>query len=121
MRAFTDEQFDGAEDRSITIKLRGEERTFDGRTYLSDIVLQIVFYATPIIYAPAFLGTGKLHWCVVNVNPIVPFLELVRRPILAGEVPSLATYGAAALVVAVVGLLAGAACGRCQRSLVFQL
>jgi hypothetical protein len=50
VRQFRPEQFDGAEDRPITIKLRGEERTFDGRTYLSDIVLPNFFFHVTTAY-----------------------------------------------------------------------
>jgi ABC-type polysaccharide/polyol phosphate export permease len=43
---------------------------------------------------------------VLQCNPLVPFLDLVREPILYGHVPSLATYGIASAIVFV---LAGAA------------
>ena len=44
---FRPEQFEGAETRMVTLKLRGEDRSFDGLTYLANIVLpNFYFHAT---------------------------------------------------------------------------
>ena len=43
-------RFDGADERKVTIKLRGEERTFDGRTYLANIVLPNFFFHVTTAY-----------------------------------------------------------------------
>jgi hypothetical protein len=51
----------------------------------------------------------------------VPFLHLIRDPILAGQFPSWATYRSAALVVLVVASFAVLICARLQRRIIFQL
>lgn len=43
-------RFDGADERKVTIKLRGEERTFEGRTYLANIVLPNFFFHVTTAY-----------------------------------------------------------------------
>jgi hypothetical protein len=47
---FEPAQFDGAETRSVTIRLRGEDRSFDGRTYLANIVLPNFFFHVTTAY-----------------------------------------------------------------------
>jgi ABC-type polysaccharide/polyol phosphate export permease len=73
--------------------------------HLTEIGLQGLFYMTPIMYSVQDLGARRIG-LVLQCNPLVPFLDLVREPILYGHVPSLATYGIASAIVFV---LAGAA------------
>lgn len=94
---------------------------FQDTQHLCDVAFQLFFYATPIIYDPHDLGPGRLQWLVTYVNPLGPFLHLIREPILYGRFPPLEAYGAACLVVGVVGGVAVWICGRLQRRLVFQL
>ncbi len=47
---FKPEQFDGADTRTVSLKLRGEERQMDGRTYLSNIVLPNFFFHVTTAY-----------------------------------------------------------------------
>jgi hypothetical protein len=47
---FRPEQFDGADTRTITIKLRGEDKTFDGRTYLANLVLPNFYFHVTTAY-----------------------------------------------------------------------
>jgi ABC-type polysaccharide/polyol phosphate export permease len=94
---------------------------FQDTQHLCDVGFQIVFYATPIIYEPRDLGGGRLSWLVNNCNPLVPFLRLIREPILAGQFPDLSTWSSACVVVLVMGSLAALVCARLQRRLIFQL
>jgi ABC-type polysaccharide/polyol phosphate export permease len=73
--------------------------------HLTEIGLQGLFYMTPIMYYVQDLGPRRIG-LVVQCNPLVPFLDLVRQPILYGHLPSLATYGIASAIVLI---LAGAA------------
>jgi len=55
---------------------------------VAEISLQVLFYATPVIYMPETLHrTGWLH-ALIACNPFAAYLELVRRPLLHGELPS---------------------------------
>jgi ABC-type polysaccharide/polyol phosphate export permease len=95
---------------------------FQDTQHLCDVGFQLAFYATPIIYDPSDLGEGgRLHWLVTHCNPLVPFLRLIREPLLAGQFPSLRTYTAATIVVLAVGSVAVLICARLQRRLIFQL
>jgi ABC-type polysaccharide/polyol phosphate export permease len=95
---------------------------FQDTQHLCDVVFQIVFYATPIIYRPEDLGVGgRLHWLVTHCNPLVPFLELMRGPILEGRVPSSDAYATACAALVAVGGVAAVLCARLERRLIFHL
>lgn len=94
---------------------------FQDTQHLCDVGFQILFYATPIIYHPEDLGTGRLNWLVTHCNPLVPFFRLVREPILLGRVPGVETYAWALLTLVCVGGLAVLVCARLQRQLIFRL
>ena len=68
---------------------------FQDTQHLCDVVFQIAFYCTPIIYAPENLRPGRFQWLVTHCNPMVPILSLIRDPILHGRVPPLENYGTA--------------------------
>jgi hypothetical protein len=44
------EQFDGAETRTVTMKMRGEDKSFDGLTYLANIVLPNFYFHVTTAY-----------------------------------------------------------------------
>src|SRR5262249_37913584 len=94
---------------------------FQDTQHLCDVGFQILFYATPIVYYPGDLGEGRLHWLVTHCNPLVPFMRLVRAPILEGQGPALTTYPTALpLGLFAVGL-PSLGCSRAQRRLIFHL
>ena len=51
LKSLTEKQFDGAESRQITRKVRGEPRTFSGVGYLQQFVLPNLFFHTTTAYA----------------------------------------------------------------------
>lgn len=55
--------------------------------YVILIVMQGLFFLTPIIYKHSAL-TGKIGW-LVGLNPVVPFIELFRAPLYLGVLPGL--------------------------------
>jgi len=48
-------------------------------------VVQVMFFLTPVLWKPEFLGrhAWAAHW-----NPLHHLLEIVRAPLIAGEVPA---------------------------------
>ncbi|HJT78889.1 MAG TPA: ABC transporter permease [Gemmataceae bacterium] len=94
---------------------------FRDTEHLCDVFLQVFFYLTPIIYEVQILGAGRLGWLVRHCNPLLPFLDLMRTPLLDGHPPGPQTFAAAFAVVCAVGGLAALACNRLQRRLVFHL
>ena len=50
VEGFRPEQFDGAESRKVTIKMRGEDKSFDGSTYLANVVLPNFYFHVTTAY-----------------------------------------------------------------------
>lgn len=88
--------------------------------HLGEIGLQIFFYLTPVLYPAEVLVQRRLG-LVVQLNPLVPFIEMFREPLLFGRLPGLVIYAQAAVLVLVVGLLAAEAMRRLERRVIFLL
>jgi len=67
--------------------------------------LQVLFFATPIIWPPETLRLGKLHW-VIDFNPIYHLLEIIRRPLLLSEPASYVNYLVVLVLIIVLSLMA---------------
>ena len=77
---------------------------FHDTQHLLEIGAQILFFLTPIVYPPSLLIGKGLGW-MARFNPVNLYLELVRYPMTAGELPEakLYLYGAA-ITAGLVGL-----------------
>jgi lipopolysaccharide transport system permease protein len=93
---------------------------FQDTQHIAEVGFQMLFYATPILYKPQQLESHSLAW-VVRMNPLVPFLELIRQPVLEGQLPSAATFAAALATVCVTTGVAGLLLSCFQRRLIFYL
>ncbi len=93
---------------------------FQDTKHLAEVGFQMLFYASPIIYKPKLLLDNHLDW-LVNYNPLVPLLQLIREPILEAQVPSVQTFGVATLTVVLTALAAGITLARLQRRLLFYM
>lgn len=87
--------------------------------HLAEVGLQILFYATPIIY-PAHSFAGKLGW-VIRCNPMTAFIELLRAPLLQGRFPEPEWYAAAAFSAALAAGVAVLTLARLEKKIIFQL
>lgn len=63
--------------------------------------MQVIFFITPVMWQPQGLA-GNQHF-IVDLNPIYPFLELIRQPLL-GNLPTLKNL-IVVLIVTCVGFL----------------
>jgi lipopolysaccharide transport system permease protein len=93
---------------------------FSDSQHLIELGLQALFYMTPIIYPPEMLKSKGLGW-LVSMNPISSILELIRQPVLYGELPS---AGAVQISIVLVGTLFGVASlalFKLQKQLVFRI
>jgi lipopolysaccharide transport system permease protein len=88
--------------------------------HLFNIVFQLLFYLTPIIYPPATLAETRLGQ-IVGYNPLVPFLDIIREPVLEGRVPPLATFGNATFATLVVAAAAMLLLRRLQKRVILYL
>jgi ABC-type polysaccharide/polyol phosphate export permease len=80
---------------------------FRDTRHLTEVGMQGLFYLTPIMYTPEMLKGRDHLLALLQLNPLLPFLQLLRDPIVNGHPASLATYATAGLILA---LLGGAAC-----------
>lgn len=80
-------------------------------------ILQIAFFATPIIWEAQALTR---HRWIVELNPVFHLIECVRAPLLQGTLPLTSVVVSIALTI-VTGFLALAAYGLARRKIVFWL
>jgi ABC-type polysaccharide/polyol phosphate export permease len=64
--------------------------------YIVGVVLQMVFYATPVIWPPSQVLTrshGELAIHVLSVSPLYQYVEALRDSLWTGQAPSLSRWG----------------------------
>jgi len=88
--------------------------------HLTDIVFQILFYLTPVMYPPDILVRSNMTW-VLTINPLTHLLKIVRDPLIAGTIPSVRAYGAAAATTLLLVGVAALLLGRLQRKVILYL
>lgn len=93
---------------------------FPDAQHLIDVLFQILFYLTPVMYPARMLAERRMEW-MVRLNPLSSFLELLRAPILEGRLASWGAYATATAMVAILMALAALALSRMERRLIFYL
>ncbi len=93
---------------------------FQDTQLLLEVLLQVLFYLTPIIYPPQLLNLRHLDR-VVNLNPLTWFLDLIRQPILDGRLPSPGIYAAATVATLLAAGAASLVLSRIERRMIFYL
>ena len=93
---------------------------FQDTQHLLEVAAQIGFFLTPIMYKREVLDNQRLGW-LVDLNPVVPFMEMIRTPLLAGHAPPGGLYLAACGITVVLGLLAAGTTAWLQKRVVFHL
>ncbi len=93
---------------------------FHDTSHLLEIVLQILFYLTPIMYPPKLLQEKNLGW-VLQWNPLTTLIGLIRQPLLEDTLPSANTLMASLAITVASVLLAAILLRWCERRLVFHL
>ena len=93
---------------------------FQDTQHLCDVSFKLLFYVTPIIYNAQLLRGNRLS-LLIRCNPLVPFLDLIRQPIVTGQPAAASTYAAAAAVVLACAGVAILLLARCERRLIFHL
>lgn len=93
---------------------------FPDTRHLSEVLLQMLYFATPIMYPPEMLRTKGMGWAV-DYNPLAALVNLLREPILKGVKPSVDTFGMATGSVILFGFVAVFTLVRLQRKIIFQL
>jgi len=86
-----------------------------------EIGIQILFYLTPVLYRPDGFGEVGRLGMMIQYNPLTSVLEMVRRPMLTGEMPTAFSVWVSLGFTAVVGVLAVFCLRKLERTLVFWL
>lgn len=91
---------------------------FHDVSHIMELAAQVMFFLTPIIYRRENLK--EMAW-IADVNPVVPFIEMVRMPLVDGILPAAEVYAyAVALTVSAVGLAVGVL-GWLQKKVIFHM
>jgi ABC-type polysaccharide/polyol phosphate export permease len=88
--------------------------------HLCDVGFQILFYMTPIIYPEAILKDQNLDW-IADYNPVRALIDVVRKPILNGELPEQSTWVIALVTTTFLAGLATYTLARLQKRVIFAL
>ena len=88
--------------------------------HLTDIVFQILFYLTPIMYPPDVMARADIIW-LLKYNPLAHLLKVVRDPLIDGHIPSWRAYSVATASTLLVAIVAVLLLGRLQRKVVMYL
>lgn len=93
---------------------------FPDSSHLLEITLQIMFYLSPIMYDPSDFKDRSFA-TVLSLNPVTSILELFRKPLLHGELPSLFAISMSVGFTLGAALLAWFLLRRLERTLVYWL
>jgi ABC-type polysaccharide/polyol phosphate export permease len=93
---------------------------FQDTVHLTEILLQVLFYLTPILYSADLLRQRHLAW-FLGMNPFAAFLTLVREPILEGHFASWEVFAMAGLGTLIPAAVAALLLSRIERRLIFYL
>jgi ABC-type polysaccharide/polyol phosphate export permease len=93
---------------------------FQDTQQLLEVLFQVFFFLTPIMYPPQLIQNHGLG-ILLSLNPVVTFLELIREPILHGNMPIAWAWSKAAIVVATFGGMALGVIARWEKKLIFHL
>ncbi|MCC6126201.1 MAG: ABC transporter permease [Pirellulales bacterium] len=96
---------------------------FQDCQHLIEVLIQVMFYVTPILYDPArlFPQSPNVVWCINHLNPLAIMLDLLRKPILEGAFPSATTFGLGVGVVALAAAAAAATLAKIENRMIFYL
>jgi lipopolysaccharide transport system permease protein len=95
---------------------------FQDCQHLIEVLLQVLFYVTPIMYDPSTMNiNANTVWYMKNLNPLAVILDLLRDPLLYGRFSPVGTY---ALGIAAAGMAAAVASltlAKIERKMIFYL
>lgn len=93
---------------------------FNDAAHLAEVIFQILFFLTPVFY-PVSMIVDRGLTPLLTYNPIVAFLEIIRSPLLYGQIPSAWALLKALTITAVSATAAVATMAWLQRKLIYRL
>ena len=67
-----------------------------------DVMLQVIFYGSPVLYAIESIPTNAAH-LIMRVNPLAPILQQVRHAVIDQSAPNAATAAGGAVWLLIPG------------------
>jgi lipopolysaccharide transport system permease protein len=105
---------------SVAVLVGLSNAFFRDTRHLCDVALPLLFYGSPVMYEAKILHDTPFA-LLAEYNPIGALLQLLRDPIVEGQIPTLTNFGLAAGLVTVVALAAAFALSRYHVRLIFAL
>jgi ABC-type polysaccharide/polyol phosphate export permease len=93
---------------------------FQDTQQLLEVLFRLFFFLTPIMYYPQFLVDSGQRW-LLSINPVATFFELVRDPLLTGQLASAWVFLKASIIVLIVMGLAISVVAKLEKKLIFHL
>lgn len=93
---------------------------FHDISHLLELAAQLMFFMTPIIYGRELFDNRQMPY-LVDWNPIAAFIEVIREPLVKGEVPGWGTYATVFGVTAGLTVVACLTIHKLSRRVIFQM
>jgi lipopolysaccharide transport system permease protein len=94
---------------------------FPDTSHLAEVGFQGLFYLTPVMIPPKIYEQHAYLKNLYEYNPLVFFLNLLRKPIMEGHYPSMRDLTGASLTVLVLAVAAVLLLRRLEKRLVYHL
>ena len=88
---------------------------------MAPLILQVIWYLSPIFFQKSMFETNAVLYKWFEINPITHLLDLMRKPLLEGCLPSLTNYLVSLAFVLVIGLLAVRINRKKEKNVIFYL
>ena len=88
---------------------------------MAPLVLQIVWYLSPIFFQKSLFESNAIMFAWFRMNPVNHLLELIRRPLLEGAMPTLTNYAISMGFALILDLLAYLLNRKKERNVIFYL
>ncbi len=105
---------------AISILLAYMTIFFHDTVQLTEVTFQILFFLTPIIFTVDMVVNRGMGF-ILHINPIYVFMELLRDPMLYGQIPGAKAFLKATLMVATAGAMAIATIAWLEKKMIFHL
>ena len=87
---------------------------------LQSLIIQGLFYLSPIIYKPEMLNHSNFEWLYL-LNPFYYLLEIIRKPLIGESLPSLESWGISTILAILLCEIAVYLINKIGRKITFRL
>jgi ABC-type polysaccharide/polyol phosphate export permease len=105
---------------SISVLLAYMTIFFHDTVQITEVAFQVLFFLSPIMY-PVQMIVDRGAGVLLKINPIAVFLELIRLPLLDGQIPTNWAFAKAAIIVVTAGGMAIGTIAWLEKKMIFHL